>query len=103
MITRQDYMEHRATHDEYYLDIANEVSLRASDKALVERVREALKTDEALNNIPLDFWDARAQQLIPGYGARLAKAARERGTFWATLGDGVCILKVVYRDAARRA
>ena len=88
MITRKDYMEGRATHHAYYLEVAQEIGLTARClPADVETIREKLKTDEHLNNIPLGDWDARVMSLS---GAN--KALKQRGD-WLSLGTGVCILK----------
>lgn len=103
MMTRQHYLDSAhvaadltAAHHQYYGEI---VEAAGGWKAFhlpfpIETIRDALATDEHMNNLPLREWDARVS-LIP----RAAVTALEARGDFLSLGTGVCILK----EAARRA
>jgi len=98
MLTRKDYMENSAIlHQAYYAEIALEIGLNPSIlPASVGEIREKLKTDEHLNNIPLAQWDGRVQSL------RGASAALKARGDYLTLGTGVCILKAYAKHVAEK-
>lgn len=98
MIMQKDYMEGRATHHAYYLEIAQAAGLNAGALPVtLENIREAIQTDEHLNNIPLNKWDWFAQANMKAIG----RAARERGDVNShTLGNGVCALKALAKHLA---
>lgn len=90
MITRSDYMNGKATHDQYYADIVKAIGGPDNIQLpfSVERIREALSLgDEHLNSLPLINWDAFVPSLT---GA--SSACKERGDR-LSLATGVCILK----------
>lgn len=71
----------------------------------IAEIREALKTDENLNNLPLKTWDYAAGFAVDGPYARptfnnLWKLYRAHGINAASASQGVCILK---RAACRLA
>lgn len=88
MITRQDYLDGKATFEEYYGEIARECG-NLYLPVSVNEIRECLKTDKHLNNIPLKWWDmaATAQK------ARIAPKVCKRTTGGCSLSDLVCVLK----------
>jgi hypothetical protein len=97
-MSRQDYMaDSSRRHHAYYLQVALEIGLTpAILPASVDKIREALKTDEHLNNIPLIQWDTRVSSLR---GATVA--LKKRGD-WLSLGTGVCILKAYAKHLAQQ-
>jgi hypothetical protein len=95
MITRKDYLEGRATHDDYYMDVLQAMPGKPALPADLETIREKLKTDSALNNIPLHRWGG----LIGMFGAD--KALRERGDY-LTLAGIVCLQKAWAKHLAER-
>lgn len=95
MITRQDYLEGRATHEQYYGEICADYYPHF-DIPFVESVALALERgDEHLNSIPLVRWDARCPRPVP---AALAAKFRERGDY-ATAAGLVCVMKFCARRA----
>jgi hypothetical protein len=97
MITRKDYIEHRATFEEYYSDVCEAAGIKVTSISLIKRVQEALGAgDEHLNTIPLPDWDMMAMN------ARrvLENPLKERGDFFS-LGSGVCAMKQAARNAAK--
>lgn len=62
------------------------------------QIREAIKTDEHLNNLPIKKWDEAAGFLVSGsyvrlVGSRLTRLYASIGVDCFSLSDGVCILK----------
>jgi len=90
MKTRQDYLNQKCTHSEYYAQFVTESTKRIllsriSKKELVEALRE----DPNLNSIKLTIWDGIGLSVtvnMKEYGDTLTKSGR------------VCILK----EAARQ-
>ncbi len=99
MKTRQDYLEGRCEHSEYYGEIAKVCGVAFTDSADIARFKRALATDSNLNSIPLAWWDGRAAALMTYNGAAVRRALKERGDFYSMAG-GVCILKEAARKAA---
>lgn len=100
LLTRAGYMtDSKKWHQAYYLQIARMAGLSARHlpKAVWE-IREALKTDQHLNNIPLAWWD-RAASLVSAQVMRAEKACGD--TCPAPL-DGVCALKALARHLAEQ-
>jgi hypothetical protein len=90
--TRADFMEKRVNFSTYYRAILTTAGMTrfSSSRITLERVREALKTDPHLNNIPLVEWEG-----IAGASALwLSKAFKLHGDFWSIAG-GVCAMKVL--------
>jgi hypothetical protein len=94
MITRKDYLEGRATHHEYYMDVLNAMAFKPHLPVSVEVIREKLKTDDALNNIPLIQWDCCT---VTGANEVL----KERGDYLTAAGK-VCILKAWAKHLAEQ-
>lgn len=96
MITRNDYMERRVTHQQYYAAIVKTagIGFHPNDPFIV-RCRAALAGgDEHLNTIPLADWDA-----IGRWGrACLGTAFRLHGDIYSLAGS-VC----AYKEAAAQA
>jgi hypothetical protein len=95
-MSRAEYMADSARrHQAYYLQLALEIGLTpAILPRSVEQIRESLKTDQHLNNIPLILWDSRVSAL------RSATAALKARGDCLSLGTGVCILKAYARHVA---
>ena len=94
--TRQDYLNGEITHDQYYLELAQEhhIVLTDSDLALfgigsLKQLRELLSRDEHLNNIPLRRFDS----LTCSYNAY-------NPTHHLTLAEGCCIYKTLLKQLA---
>lgn len=102
MITRQEYMANQATHNDYYGEIAEVCGVTFKDPADLERFRIALRSDEHMNNIPLNWWDARAQSLMRHNGNTVRAELKKRGDGYSMAG-GVCIMKAAARKAALAA
>lgn len=96
---RKDYMEHRATHREYYGSIVKEAGIVfPADHPLVVAGAQALsRGDEHMNTIPLSRWDDEAARRQ----AYINRALREHGDFWSMAG-GVCVMKEAVRQAIER-
>lgn len=91
MYTREDYLDNKCTHREYYAQFVNSYIIKAVRQSIGEG-RIAASTDSAFNDIPLRFWD----NLAPVTYSE-SKSLKEAGDF-VTLGGAVCILK----EAARQ-
>ncbi len=88
MITRQDYLDGKATFEEYYGEIARECG-NLFLPVSTDEIRECLKTDKHLNNIPLKWWDGAAL----AQKSRIAPHVCKRTTGGCALSDLVCVLK----------
>jgi hypothetical protein len=88
MFTRDQYLNGKCTHRQYYAQLVTESHRLAAESFGIDNLRRAFAEDEHFNSIPLASWDARA-------GLRAD---------YKSLGDGrslagdVCILK----EAARQ-
>lgn len=94
MITRQDYLNKKATHREFYAQfVTPELKKQVLQSIGIEKLKSAAN-DEHLNSIPLSFWDSMA-----GYARTdfIVNKMKECGDF-LTLAGCVCILK----EAARQ-
>ena len=81
--TREDYIEGRCTHRQFYTQfVTPEIRERVLARFGIERLKAS--TDAHLNDIPLSQWDALT------YGI---KAGTDN-----SLSAGVCIMKEDYRD-----
>lgn len=97
--TRADYLAGVVDHQTFYRAVVATAGVRVTDRALLERVREALRGgDQHLNSIPLGLWDNRAN----GARGALSRALKEHGDFYSLAG-GVCCMKQAARDAALAA
>lgn len=93
--TRQQYLNKECTHAEYYNQFVNATIISRVKQYIGEdRIKEAIKTDENLNNIPLAKWDIVANNLYD-VSAKM-KAAGD----YLTLAGGVCIAKAAARIIA---
>ena len=83
IISRADYINGKATHDEYYGQFVNEYTENAVLRAIgKKRILES--KNEHFNDIPLELWD-NINYLLP-------KLLRDCGDY-PTLSAKVCILK----------
>lgn len=96
IITRQAYMEEKASYEQYYGQFVSE-----GLKHLVTQVfgKEALKgayaADEHLNNIPLQRWDMLVSYVQNN--PEIRQQLKDCGDFYSLAG-GVCILKEAARE-----
>lgn len=100
MMTRAEYMADSTTlHQAYFLELAQHAGLTARDLPVsIEKIREALKTDEHMNNIPLHLWDSR---VTPHIRSAIAQVnITKEGHCASSLSDGVCALKALARHLA---
>lgn len=96
---RERYLDGEITHREYYgmiVEALGEAGLRRALPVTIEHIRECLKSDEHLNNIPLEKWDGCNQYVL--------SIPRPKGfhditgsRFWS-MSDTVCTMK----ECARR-
>lgn len=99
LITRKEYMADSANlHQAYFLELAQYAGMNESSLPVsLEKIREALKTDKNMNNIPLGMWDARAY----GWKQRVAQVnIAKEGACVSSLSDCVCALKALARHLA---
>lgn len=94
---RQDYLDGRVSHHEFYLDMARtrgialtETDLRIFGLKSKEELVEKLKRDEHLNNIPLACFDA----LTSSFNAYHPKQR-------LTLAEGCCTFKALLIEVAK--
>lgn len=94
MFTRKQRLADECTHEQYFLEIADEAGLIADNKQLVARCALALAGgDKHLNTIPLPLWDGMRAPIS------LHKAMKVRGDY-LTLSGIVCTWKALYKRAA---
>lgn len=95
-MTRQDYMQHRVTHRQYYAEIARLAGIKFEPNHSVV-VRAKRSTDEHYNDIPLLVWDRL------GYLARagLTRAFKECEDCYSMAG-ACCAMKEAVRQAVER-
>lgn len=84
---RKLYMEHKISHDDYYLWLADTIRadysmIPVSDSALLD------STDEYMNDIELHIWDS--------HDPLVRSLAYSRKLPWS-LSDTVCVLKALAR------
>lgn len=97
--TRDDYMNGRATHEEFYRAVNQTAGLAIRNVPLIAEVKAALaRGDQHLNSIPLGRWDVMAFHA----SASLSRALKAHGDFYS-LGGGVCCMKQAAKDAAEQA
>ncbi len=91
--TRQDYMDGKCTHDEYYGQFVTDTIRGLVLRNIGDRkyLSAALKKDKNLNNIPLGKWDAISE-------AQKGLFVIDKG--WS-LSNGVCILKAAAKQIIR--
>ncbi len=94
MYTRQDYLNKVCTHQQYYLEIAQEVGAVVTGK-LLERCKAS--TDANFNDIPLSMWDTYAKVCNT---PQIAKSFKDRGDY-TTLAGLVCLFKCAAEEQIR--
>ena len=91
-MNRQDYLDGKVTHDQYYLELAKEHHIALTNLDLfgvrsLVHLRELLAKDEHLNNIPLRRFDS----LTTSYNVYNSQAR-------LTLAEGACIYKALLKQ-----
>ena len=92
--TREDYLNHKCSHREYYAQFVNDAvkSMVTSSIPLAELL--AATDKENLNSIALARWD----NIAGGYSTQLCRDKLKAAGDSPSLGGAVCILK----EAARQ-
>jgi hypothetical protein len=86
--TRTQYLNKECTHEQYYTQYCNDTIIdRVNSFFGKEKLQDAIKEDEHLNNIPIAKWDILASNLYD-----VSKKMKENGDY-LTLAGGVCICK----------
>jgi len=95
LYTRKQYLDGNCTFEQYYSQFVNDVIIsRVGQFIGVERIKEAIQSDEHLNNIPLAKWD-----MVAGNLYNVSAKMKEAGDY-LTLAGGVCIAKAAARIIA---
>ena len=91
MFTRNDYMEGKCTHDDYYVQFLGGENFYTNAFDLVlgrwtkEEIKNAYKENPDFNTLPLNGWDVLSESLI-------CRPFREFEDV-STLAGKVCVLK----------
>jgi hypothetical protein len=91
--TRQDYMEKRCTHAEYYLDLADFIGITAA-MVPVKITKEHVAQNPALNQWGNNPWDAK-MIFTRNMAARVGIKS------W-TLAENICCLKAIAKREVER-
>lgn len=95
MITRQEYMDGKATHEQYYGQFVTDALKRAvTDRFGIETLVNS--TDPHFNDIPLGQWDAFSQTMP--FLVSMRKVFEAQGNRGWSLATVVCLAK----EAARQ-
>lgn len=90
LITRDDYMSNKATHDEYYNQFVTEgIKNIVLSRFTKDQLTKAYRQDKNFNTLALRYWDELANAFL-SHGTR--ERLKECGDSYS-LGGGVCILK----------
>lgn len=95
-LTRENYMNDKITHQEYYENIARLLGIKFARDDHFEgySLKKCLDEDEHLNNIPLHLWDGMAAFFLQTkYPASIGKL----DPCFGSLSDYVCALKAAAR------
>lgn len=112
MITRQDYLNGKATHREYYGQFVNE-SVKSKVLKTIGKDKLLASTDEHLNDIPMKKWDSIAGFLWQAQGGQLIAVIKPRTSedvepiharLLKEAGDNVSCagLVCIYKEAAKQ-
>jgi len=88
LITRKQYMDGAASHDEYFQQFATDAG-RAWVLSAIGKQRLMQSTDQHFNDIPLELWD-----MFPYTPRALMRQAGD----YPTLAGAVCIAKAIARS-----
>lgn len=89
--TRNDYMNNKCTHEQYYLQYATPGIVARVKRSVNLDILRKCKTDDEIRAVyPLTFWD----NVIGLCPADVAKMMRENGDY-PTLAGMVCLAKAV--------
>jgi hypothetical protein len=111
-MNRDDYMNGTVDHQTFYCAVADAIGRKVVEHlvlrvAPLDRIREALTTDEHLNNIPLARWDSQHdilrqhvthKEVMPISWS--ARSPLQPGMICWSLSDTVCTLKAAARRMA---
>lgn len=101
---RQDYMNKKCTHDEYYSQFVNDGVLNTVNMFIgSDKIKRS--TDEHFNDIPLNKWDAMADSLRHCCGRAVSDSndsthnkPTKKGFVSVSLSDMVCVAKAAARQ-----
>lgn len=113
-MNRDDYMAGRVDHQTFYLAVCDAIGRETIEKIVrygftVAEIREALKTDEHLNDLELARWDRlhpSVMQAVKENGRATmevswsAKSPLATGYICWSLSESVCVLKAAARRLA---
>lgn len=114
-MNRDDYMAGKVDHQTFYLAVCDAIGRETIEKIVrhgftVAEIREALRTDEHLNNLALVRWDRlhpSVMQAVKENGREVmavswsAKSPLTTGYICWSLSDSVCTLKAAARRMAQ--
>lgn len=114
--TRQDYMNHRVSHHDYYLAVADAIGRNVIERLVHciadrDRLRREVERDKHLNGIPLARWDGMHEAVVLAVQQRGSEvmAVSWSGqlltpkTIYWSMSESVCVLKAVAREIAKEA
>ncbi len=93
MITRNDYINGKAAHNDYYSQFATDELKRAVVQHIGLDMIQA-STDPAFNDILLERWDA----MYPIFRMSVNKDAMKAAGESVTQATSVCVLKAIARQ-----
>lgn len=94
MITRQQYLNKQATHEEYYSQFVTPFIKKIVENHIgLDKIKDS--NDHHFNDIPLRLWDNASNWLK--YYPTVFNQLKEAGDY-ATLAGLVCILKQAARE-----
>ena len=106
IITREEYMDDKYTHDAYYAQFVTE-GIKHRILSVIPKTELMASRDPHLNDIPMKKWDLLAGALvhganiqgIPGGGIShlMAISFKDAGDYY-TLAGAVCVLKTAARQ-----
>jgi hypothetical protein len=106
MITRDDYVSGRNTHDEYYSQFIGDLAVSYVVNTIGKKLIES-STDEHMNNIPLSMWDRLQMHLLINRDFwRSANLHDNKSTFPWSASDNVCLAKAaaqIHKEKQSRA
>lgn len=100
MYTRQQYLNKKCTHREYYKQFVDNAVLKVVEQRFtLDRLRRAYEEDENFNTIHLMYWDNLTRGLL--YNWNVLDVMDKTGETYS-LSTGVCILKAAARILVER-
>ena len=99
MFTREDYLNKKCTHDEYYSQYVTEGTIYIVENYFGrDKLIEAFAEDEHFNSIPLHRWDSLTQFVAGAFITKMKELGESN-----SLSALVCIIKTAARILVKRA